>query len=958
MSETKTTTPPVAPAGKTKTAQAGTITVFGLALLNITAVISLNGLPSEAEYGLSSVFYYLLAAVVFLVPVSLVAAELATGWPEKGGVFRWIGEAFRGRIGFMAMFLAWVEVCVFIPTSLTFGAVSIAYINPDEKAASALSSNPVFVLVIVLVVFWIALFVALLGSKGFAAMAKWGGIIGVFIPIAVLVVLGVAYAAAGNAPQMDVSWGELIPDFSSFGTVVLAASIFLMYAGMEMNAVHVKEVKDATRNFPIAIFISAIVTVLIFVLGTLAIAWIVPQKDINLTQAILVTYFDIFTWAGIPWAGSVVAIMLAIGVLVNITTWVAGPSTGLLAVAKAGYLPKAFQKTNKHGAAVTIMFTQAGIVTLVSVLFVLLPSVQSAYQILNQLANILYLTVYLLMFASIIRLRYTQPDRPRPFRLRQGQRHRVDRRRRRVPRGAHGLRLQLHPARADQRRKPGAVHRHPGRPGAALLRRAEHHLSAQEAVVAVERPRLRTLHVAGPDPEDPGCPDCPRTRGGEEVSAAAYDRVRFIGYAIPTTPADMVDVGDPNGSGAVAGTYRASDDFETDIHARAAVLKAAVDTAKAVLADLGDPGILNVFVAPEFFWHGTMGPYVHKPAEADPADTILALLQSQFTAEEYPHFLFVLGSVISAEVGDIDQVFASSTTKVRNDIVKALGEGWTRTAGPLSDVIFDMFVNFVKNGHAYPVVEVRNRALILSSSPVDGVLGNLGATALTTEKYFDSNEDFLLWDVTGKPVVTEQMTAYPVLDTTGGDFKSAPLDPYAIFTVPTTAEPVTVGVEICLDHSDHRLRKSVARSPWPARGDGVDLHLIPSCGMQLHVPSVAARAGGWAFNCDGQYILGSVATAGSPQKGTPSGVASTYTDYADAASPAYGAHTQLARVHAAAHGGDQMVAGAHDATFDPASDVDVTVIPVTPAADLDEFFAGGPGAVHIYGKDEPLPLHG
>ncbi|MET0811814.1 MAG: putative glutamine/gamma-aminobutyrate antiporter GadC [Microbacterium sp.] len=412
------TTPANTSGAPTKAAvSGGTITIFGLILLNVTAVISLNNLPAEAEYGLSSIFYYIVAAVFFLIPVSLVAAELATGWPEKGGVFRWIGEAFRGRIGFMAMFLAWVEVCVFLPTSLTFGAVSLAYINPDEKQASDLSSNPVFVLVIVLVVFWLALFIALLGSKGFATMAKWGGIIGVFVPIGILVIFGIAYAVAGNAPQMDVSWGKLIPDFSNFGTIVLAASIFLMYAGMEMNAVHVKEIKNATRNYPIAIFASAILTVVVFVLGTLVIAWVVPAKDINLTQAILVTYFDIFRWAGIPWAGSVVAIMLAVGVLVNITTWVAGPSTGLLAVAKAGYLPKVFQKTNKHGAAVTIMFTQAGIVTLVSVLFVLLPSVQSAYQILNQLANVLYLTVYMLMFASIIRLRYSQKDRPRPFRL-------------------------------------------------------------------------------------------------------------------------------------------------------------------------------------------------------------------------------------------------------------------------------------------------------------------------------------------------------------------------------------------------------------------------------------------------------------------------------------------------------------------------------------------------------------
>lgn len=406
--------------GKTAAAKTGQITVLGLALLNITAVVSLNGLPSQAEYGLSSIFYFVFAAIFFLIPVSFVAAELATGWPEKGGVFRWIGEAFKGRLGFMAMFLAFIEVCVFLPTSLTFGAVSLAYVNPDEKSAEALSGNSIFILVVVLAVYWAATLIAFAGSKGFQAMAKWGGLIGVFIPILVLVGFGAAYAIAGNTPQMDVAWSDVIPDFSSFGTIVLAASIFLMYAGMEMNAVHVKEVKDATKNYPIAILIAAIATVVIFVLGTLAIAYVVPQKDINLTQAILTTYFDIFKWAGIPWAGPVIAIMLAVGVLVNVTTWVVGPSTGLLAVAKAGYLPPALQKTNKNGQAVSILLIQGGLVTLLSILFVVLPSVQSAYQILNQLANILYLTVYMLMFASIIRLRYSQPNRPRPFRLGKG----------------------------------------------------------------------------------------------------------------------------------------------------------------------------------------------------------------------------------------------------------------------------------------------------------------------------------------------------------------------------------------------------------------------------------------------------------------------------------------------------------------------------------------------------------
>ena len=59
------------------TKQIAKLGVFTLAIMNVTAVVSLRGLPAEAEYGLSSAFYYLFAALVFLIPTSLVAAELA-----------------------------------------------------------------------------------------------------------------------------------------------------------------------------------------------------------------------------------------------------------------------------------------------------------------------------------------------------------------------------------------------------------------------------------------------------------------------------------------------------------------------------------------------------------------------------------------------------------------------------------------------------------------------------------------------------------------------------------------------------------------------------------------------------------------------------------------------------------------------------------------------------------------
>lgn len=149
----------------------------------------------------------------------------------------------------------------------------------------------------------------------------------------------------------------------------------------------------------------------------MAIAFVIPKASINLTQSLLVAYFDMFKWAHIEWLAPVMAVALAVGVLAGIVTWVSGPSSGLLVVAKAGYMPRFWQHTNKHGMATHILLVQAIVVTILSTMFVVLPSVQATYQILSHLTVILYLVMYLLMFAAGIYLRFSQPKRPRPYKI-------------------------------------------------------------------------------------------------------------------------------------------------------------------------------------------------------------------------------------------------------------------------------------------------------------------------------------------------------------------------------------------------------------------------------------------------------------------------------------------------------------------------------------------------------------
>ncbi len=405
--------------GQTKATvrQAAKMGVFTLIIMNIVAVVSLRGLPAEAEYGVSSAFYYILAALVFLIPVSLVAAELAAMFPyQQGGMFRWIGEAFSDKAGFLGIWLQWIESTIWYPTVLTFGAVSLAFIGMDHVFDMHLAANKYYTIVVVLAIYWLATLISLKGMGWVGKVSKIGGLVGTIMPAGLLVVCAVIYLASGGQSQMD--WhGNFIPDFSNFDNVVLAVSIFLFYAGMEMSGVHVREIKNPTVNYPKAVIIGALATVAIFILGTYALGVIIPAKDINLVQSLLVGFDNYFTGLHIKWLSPVIAIALAFGVLAGVLTWVAGPSKGVFAVGQAGYLPKFFQRTNKNGVQKNILYVQGAIVTVLAFLMVLMPSVQSFYQILSQLTCILYLIAYLLMFAAALRLRYKMKGAPRPYRL-------------------------------------------------------------------------------------------------------------------------------------------------------------------------------------------------------------------------------------------------------------------------------------------------------------------------------------------------------------------------------------------------------------------------------------------------------------------------------------------------------------------------------------------------------------
>jgi putative glutamate/gamma-aminobutyrate antiporter len=381
-------------------------------MINVAAVSSVRNWPTIAEYGLASLFFLGLAILLFFIPVSMVSAELATGWPKEGGVFAWVKEAFGHRAGFLAIWLLWAENLVYYPALISFIAGTLAYIiNPE------LIHNTTYVLGFVLGLFWITTLANLRGMRMSGWISTFGVILGTLLPAAVIIALGCLWFFSGKPLQIAFSWSNLIPNLDSPRELVFFSGVLVSLCGMEMSAVHANHVKNPQKNYPRAILLSGVIILGLYLLGVLSIALVVPQQQISLVAGSLQA-FSVFVEAyGLSYLTPIMAILLAFGAFGTLSTWIAGPSTGLLAAAEQGDLPPLFRKINKHEMPSALLIGQAVVVSLFSIVFLVMPTVSAAYWILNATLAQIYLVMYILMFSAAIKLRYKRPHTPRAYRI-------------------------------------------------------------------------------------------------------------------------------------------------------------------------------------------------------------------------------------------------------------------------------------------------------------------------------------------------------------------------------------------------------------------------------------------------------------------------------------------------------------------------------------------------------------
>ena len=398
------------------------MSVFTLAMMTVAAVCSLRGLPMMAKEGLTMIFYILFATVLFLLPASLVAAELGGAFAkEHGGVYTWVKEAFGPRWGFTAIWLQWIQNVVWYPTVLGFAAAALAYLFLDP----GLADNGFYTGVVILACYWAATFLTLKGTDVASRVTKYGVLLGTVLPGALIILLGAVWVAQGHpllflessAPAHGLMHARLLPHITGLGSVAFLAGIVLLFAGVEVHAVHAGELERPARQFPASMFLAAGVIFVLFTLGSLAVAAVIPADKISLTAGLMQAFQQMLDAFGIGWLTPGIGLLAAFGAIGGVMSWVGGPSRGLLQTAKDGELPPFMARVNAQGIQVNILLIQAAIVSALACLYFVMDDVSVAFFVLSAMTVTLYLVMYVLMYAAAIKLRLSRPDLPREYKV-------------------------------------------------------------------------------------------------------------------------------------------------------------------------------------------------------------------------------------------------------------------------------------------------------------------------------------------------------------------------------------------------------------------------------------------------------------------------------------------------------------------------------------------------------------
>ncbi len=334
-------------------------------------------------------------AGVMTIAAGLTAAEVSAAIPKTGGMMVYIEEIYGKKLGVLT---GWMQSVLFFPA--TIAAVAVMF---GSQSAILLGNDALVIPVTVGTILLISV-LNTFGSKT-SGMIQTISTIAKLVPLVLIILFGFI-KGNGNNPITTPLVGDGLSPGSVIGQVLIA--VLFAYDGWINVGTLAGEMKNPGKDLPRAIVGGLSLVMAVYITINLAYLWVLPANELaNYASPASAVAEVIFG----PMGGRIITIGILISVFGCINGYLLTGPRILFTLGQQKSLPgyRYIGALNKNGVPANA--------TLVMGIISALYALSGQFNLLSDLSMFAVWSFYILTFLGVMKLRKTQPDLNRPYKV-------------------------------------------------------------------------------------------------------------------------------------------------------------------------------------------------------------------------------------------------------------------------------------------------------------------------------------------------------------------------------------------------------------------------------------------------------------------------------------------------------------------------------------------------------------
>ncbi len=360
-------------------------------LYTIVMNTGLRWLPVAAAVGPAALPLWVLALVVFFVPLAVATGVLTSRFPGEGGIYLWVRDTYGPLAGFLCGWFYWFSLMPYFAGIVYFLAgLLMAALGADPHDTTLYLAFSVGLTILVTAIQFIGLhFTKWLPN--FGTVASWA----IFFALAAIAAVFLAHGTGAT----DFAHASYIAPLT-FDTAILWGTIVFAYSGIEAVAFLRNEIEGGFATILRVLAIVGVAIAILYVAGTIAMLVILPASAMTRLGGFADVLRAVAAHAHLPWLGTALIAFLAFSMLGGFTAWFGAGARLPMAAGLDNFLPRIFAERNpKTGAPTASILLQGGLMLVMVILGQAGASSQVAYDFLVAMSVLTNSICYVFLFA-------------------------------------------------------------------------------------------------------------------------------------------------------------------------------------------------------------------------------------------------------------------------------------------------------------------------------------------------------------------------------------------------------------------------------------------------------------------------------------------------------------------------------------------------------------------------------